>query len=163
MTSDIRTFYPLDEDLGKYLADSLRLVADPTTVNAELERVPGDLAYWGHLHASAAAQAQRAKLMCDQARAASWDRVRRESAATKKTVDDVKAAVETDASVIAAENAVVDADEKAAKLRAAYEGVRAKKEALLTSATLIRAEMGADPSVREAARDARRMKSADLP
>jgi hypothetical protein len=121
---------------------------DPLAISEELERLPGDLAYWGHQLAGALKASMRAKFAREQV-AARLGIELRETAVKKLTVGDVEDRVIAHGDYERAKLEEIDREAERARLQSVIDALKAKRDALMQLAQLARAEMGADVQVRE--------------
>lgn len=138
-----------DLEVDEYLARCVEI--DPLGLQEEYVRLPADLAYQSSRYAQAYREAARAKsarkrlgaLLAIEHRA----RLQLDGRATEAMVE---AAVETDPRMQTAEDREIDAEVERQRLYGIVDAVRAKKDMLVSIGAHVRAEMGADPTVRAA-------------
>lgn len=124
----------------------------PEQLQEEFVRTPADMAYWGREFADAARARDMSKLLTKRVRAQVEKAVRAapraagEKAPTEATV---AAAVETDAGVIAAEEAEADAEYQVAVIKGTLDAIRAKRDMLIQLGAQQRLEMESDPLIRQ--------------
>lgn len=138
-----------DVEVTQYLKECVTI--EPMALEEEFIRVPSDLAYWGAKWADAQRTAALAKLT-EKEVAAALDAEHREALAAqgaKVTEKMVESAVVTDARMREATIARIDADAMEARFKAFADAVRTKKDMVSAIGLQVRAEMQADPSIRQ--------------
>lgn len=135
-------------EVTKYLKECVTI--EPLALEEEFIRVPADLAYWGAAFADAQKQAALAKLNRDQVEAAVDAEIRSEAAALGEKVTEkvVAGRVQADSRMQAVELALIDAEANSSRAKAFCDAVRAKRDMVIALGSQVRAEMAADPSIR---------------
>lgn len=138
-----------DVEVTAYLKECVTI--EPMALEEEFIRVPADLAYWGARFADSQKQAALAKLRRDEVEAAIDAEHRAEAmAAGEKVTEKVIASrVQGDERLKAVELALIDAEASAQRARAFCDAVRAKRDMVIALGSQVRAEMQADPSIRQ--------------
>lgn len=137
-----------DVEVTQYLKECVTI--EPMALEEEFIRVPSDIAYWGAKWADAQKAANMAKLARDQAEAAIEAEYRTEAATNGEKVTEkmIASRVVSDERMQAVEIALIDAEAEAARAKAFAEAVRSKKDMVISLGSQVRAEMQADPSIR---------------
>lgn len=118
---------------------------DMDNLTGEVSESGGYALWWAHLKAKAEAEIERLDLALDvlsAKKAKDW-RVQQARLDNKVTEPMVKEFITLDADVLAAKEALIDAKEKAALVRAAYDAAQQKSRTLQNLTFLIGAEYGA--------------------
>lgn len=137
-------------DLALELELRDRIRVNPEALEEEFVRLPGDVAYLGAQHARALERHLRAKAEARRAWSAAFLIKRQEllDAHGKATEEMVKAAVEGDLRVRAAQDAEIVADVARAKAKTDLDAVLCKKDMVVQLGANYRAEMERDPALR---------------
>jgi hypothetical protein len=138
-----------DVSVTKYLRECVTI--EPLALEEEFLRVPADLAYWGARFADAQKEAALAKLHRDEVEAAIDKEHRSDAAAMGEKVTEkvISSRVQTDERMKAIELSLIDAEALAMRTKAFADAVRAKKDMVIALGSQVRAEMAADPSIRQ--------------
>jgi hypothetical protein len=135
-------------EVTQYLKECVTI--EPLALEEEFIRVPADLAYWGAAFADAQKSAALAKLNRDQVEAAVDAEIRSEAAALGEKVTEkiVAGRVQADSRMQAVELALIDSEANSSRAKAFCDAVRAKRDMVIALGSQVRAEMAADPSIR---------------
>lgn len=138
-----------DVQITEYLRECVTI--EPMALEEEFVRVPADLAYWGARWADAQKEAALAKLQRDQVEAAidAEHRAVAASSGEKVTEKVIAARVVADERMRAIEIELIEAEARASRARAFADAVRAKKDMVVSLGSQVRAEMAANPSLRD--------------
>lgn len=136
-----------DMDVDAYLLQCVNI--DPTNLDDEFMRLPGDLAYWNERFAVATRQYLYAKKEYEEERATQYLLIK-ESATTKLTVSDLDALVTTHPRVVAVRGQLVEAEADKNAIRCRVDAICAKRDMLQSYGAKIRAELMSDPALRDA-------------
>jgi len=138
-----------DVEVTQYLKECVTI--EPMALEEEFIRVPSDLAYWGARFADAQRDAALAKLRRDEVEAAidAEHRTVAASSGEKVTEKVIASRVAQDDRMKAVEIELIDADARAQRARAFCDAVRAKRDMVIALGSQVRAEMAADPSIRQ--------------
>lgn len=147
-----------DVEVTTYLRECVTI--EPMALEEEFVRVPSDLAYWGARWADAQKAAALAKLQRDQVEAAIDAEHRAEAAAAGEKVTEkvIASRVASDDRMRACEIELIEAEARAARARAFADAVRAKKDMVVSLGSQVRAEMAANPALRDTLSTARLVK-----
>ncbi len=145
---------PLDPtaEMDAYLRDCVKI--NPEDMQEEFVRIPADLAYWNGKYAQALREHLISKLDRDVMKANLEPMMRQElmEAGAKITEAVVKAAIESNETMVEAERRVVEAEVGKNEVFGYLDAIRSKKEMLISLGAHLRAEMEGDPMIREQAR-----------
>jgi hypothetical protein len=135
-------------EVTQYLKECVTI--EPLALEEEFTRVPADLAYWGAAFADAQKAAALAKLNRDQIEAAIDAEVRADAVSNGEKVTEkiVSGRVQADQRMHAVELALIDAEANSSRAKAFCDAVRAKRDMVIALGSQVRAEMQADPSIR---------------
>lgn len=138
-----------DVEVTQYLKECVTI--EPMALEEEFVRVAADLAYWGAKWADAQKAAALVKLSRNEVEAALDAEHRAEAAQSGEKVTEkvIASRVASDERMKAIEIALIEADAAATRARAFADAVRAKKDMVVSLGSQVRAEMQADPSVRQ--------------
>jgi hypothetical protein len=138
-----------DVEVTQYLKECVTI--EPMALEEEFVRVASDLAYWGAKWADAQKAAAMAKLQRNEVEAAIDSEYRQQAAeAGEKVTEKVIASrVQGDDRMKAVEISLIEAEAQASRARAFADAVRAKKDMVVALGSQVRAEMQADPSIRQ--------------
>ncbi len=165
-----------DMEVEQYLKDCVDI--DDQDIDGEYIRIAPDLAYWNHQFADAVQELAHAKFNREQTHARRYAGVREElmqaareaydvaaegatDAEKKKlrikapTVDDIKAAAESDDEYAAAKLREIEAEGAKARMYGVVDAVRTKRDMLVQMGADRRVEMQGDPIMRDQARQRR--------
>lgn len=157
----------VDEERAARLAelpdDYLRSCVDidASDIQAEFQRIPGDLAYWNMQYATALREYLRAELT----RKITWARLEPVTRAAiiekggKPTDTQVKSAVEANSDYIAAQEHEVECEVRKNEVYGFLDSIRSKKEMLISLGAQMRAELEGDPLLRETTKAVRGAKN----
>lgn len=147
-----------DVEVTAYLRECVTI--EPMALEEEFVRVPSDLAYWGARWADAQKEASLAKLQRDQVEAAidAEHRMAAASAGEKVTEKVIASRVLTDDRMKAVEIELIEAEARATRARAFCDAVRAKRDMVISLGSQVRAEMQANPTIRDQMAGQRYMK-----
>lgn len=147
-----------DVAVTSYLRECVTI--EPMALEEEFVRVPADLAYWGARWADAQKAASMAKLTRDQVEAAidAEHRMAAASAGEKVTEKVIASRVLLDERMKAVEIELIEAEAQASRARAFCDAVRAKRDMVVSLGSQVRAEMQANPTIRDQMTAARLVK-----
>lgn len=147
-----------DVEVTEYLRECVTI--EPMALEEEFVRVPSDLAYWGAQWADAQKAASMAKLTRDQVEAAIDAEHRAEAAAAGEKVTEkvIASRVLLDSRMKAVEIELIEAEARSSRARAFCDAVRAKRDMVVSLGSQVRAEMAANPSLRDTMTTARLVK-----
>lgn len=147
-----------DVEVTQYLRECVTI--EPLALEEEFVRVPADLAYWGARWADAQKAAALAKLQRDQVEAAIDAEHRSTAAASGEKVTEkvIASRVAGDDRMRAIEVELIEAEARASRARAFCDAVRAKRDMVVALGSQVRAEMQANPSLRDTLTTARLVK-----
>lgn len=137
-----------------------RLRLEPLALEEEFIRCPADIAYMGAIHARAIGVQLRAKSAAKRVRGIVFMQCRQKliKECGKATEEMIKAEVEQDLRVQAADSDEITAEVGLAQAKANFTAIVAKKDMLVQMGATARAEMERDPMIareRRGARDVR--------
>lgn len=137
-----------DVEVTEYLKECVTI--EPMALEEEFVRVASDLAYWGAKWADAQKAAALTKLTRNEVEAALDAEHRAEAAQNGEKVTEkvIASRVASDDRMKAVEVALIEAEAAASRARAFADAVRAKKDMVVSLGSQVRAEMQADPSIR---------------
>lgn len=137
------------EDPRGFDAESLRI--NPMDLNTEFVELPPRLAYWNQRLADATESAMEAKAIRDREEARGLLSVKEKARlkGDKLTVDEVRAAVAGKEDVQEAQDLYIVKEAERFRLKGIVDAIIAKKDMLQSLGAKVRAEMMADPSIRE--------------
>lgn len=138
-----------DVEVTQYLKECVTI--EPMALEEEFIRVPADLAYWGARWADAQRDAALAKLRRNEVEAAIDAEYRAEAAGSGEKVTEkvIASRVAGDDRMRAIEVELIEADARASRARAFADAVRAKKDMVVALGSQVRAEMQANPTIRD--------------
>lgn len=138
-----------DVEVTQYLKECVTI--EPLALEEEFIRVPADLAYWGARWADAQKEAALAKLRRNEVEAAIDAEHRADAASSGEKVTEkvIASRVASDGRMRAIEVELIDAEARASRARAFADAVRAKKDMVMALGSQVRAEMAANPSLRD--------------
>jgi hypothetical protein len=147
-----------DVEVTQYLKECVTI--EPMALEEEFIRVPADLAYWGARWADAQRDAALAKLRRNEVEAAIDAEYRTEAATSGEKVTEkiIASRVASDERMKAVEIELIEAEARASRARAFADAVRAKKDMVVSLGSQVRAEMQANPSIRDQMAGQRYMK-----
>lgn len=147
-----------DVEVTQYLRECVTI--EPMALEEEFVRVPADLAYWGARWADAVKEASLAKLRRNEVEAAIDSEYRAAAAASGEKVTEkvIASRVAADDRMRAIEIDLIESEARAARARAFADAVRAKKDMVVSLGSQVRAEMAANPSLRDTLSTARLVK-----
>lgn len=125
---------------------------DAADLNDEYVKLSANLAYYGAKHADSHRVHLVAKFELERVEAATRIRIR-ECAPVKMTVDDVNARVSLDDDYVTARLTCIGAESDELAMKNVLNSIQAKKDMLVSIGAQVRAEMGADPSLRRRVAD----------
>lgn len=128
----------------------LDLNIDPTDLDDEITRQPGRFAKYAQEHAQAEKQAKHAKLQLDVFEAALDKKIRDRAAGTGKKLSEkmVDSLIKQNDEWIERKKALHEAEAVADQIKAIVEGMRQKKDMLVTFCANARQEMGSNFSMK---------------
>lgn len=133
-------------------ADFLRI--DPVLIQEEYVRLPADIAYWNACYADAFEAWALAKSAREQAyhRLMSHHRdLLEQKGKSRVTIGEVESQVFQDSQYIAARSDEIDSEAEKLRVHGVVEGLRAKKDMLVSLGAHMRLEMEHDPVLRQRA------------
>lgn len=151
-------------DAAVYERDCVRV--EPLALEEEFVRLPADLAYWNAQYSEAFRRYQLAKLYVEKLSAQLSLLVREDLQSQTRgrvTIAEVEMSVQVSPEYQAARAAEVEAEAEKVRLYGVVDAIRSKKEMLISLGAHMRAEMGADPSIRHRAAVEREVDLARVP
>lgn len=138
-------------DPDTYLADCVKI--EPTVIEEEYIRLPGDLAYWNAEYSRAYQHWLESKLerevKCAHLTAAYRSSLEGGGTKSRVTIGEVDSLVQQDPDYVMVRTKEITSEADKVRLAGVMDALRCKKEMLISLGAHIRLEMGNDPMVRQ--------------
>lgn len=150
-----------DIEIDNYLADCVQIL--PEALNEEFVRVGADLAYWNEQFSRASRRFLHTKMALEQTEARLSIQIREalNGGGARVTEAMIVSRVITDDVYTEVRLGHVEAEAEKVRLYGVLDAIRTKRDMLVSIGAQMRAEMNADPTIKNHARNKREMDAAN--